>query len=177
MKTVNFDDPATVTELKSTLPFASSDFVILNGITLVRVNADPQQAVKENRTIHCANIWGRLDGLITAETVDGKQELEGMGGSFYLQNVQSGGLFRSSRMFLPTALTQLLLKGIPEEGREFYAQVAAMPTHIPTHPYAWIGVVNMGDAADDPAMNAVRLQPPSRQTLLLTSSNRPEPAI
>lgn len=127
------------------------DYLVIKAIVMAGIGANGKEVQQKMRPVLCARIWGRVDGMITADNAEG-QTFEGLGGSFYCEAVQSGNRFRSPRAFLPPSLQNLLLDGnIPDEGREFMAQVVAVPASNPSG-YSWVGsLILTNETVDDPA--------------------------
>lgn len=149
------------------MPGSSTDHIFLSaGLTMTRIGTNPAEAKVKGRPVHVANLWGRVEGIVTADNDKG-DTFEGLGGSFYCENVQSGAKYRGSRAFLPKGLHDVLINGVGEKGREFMFQAVAIPANNPSG-YTWAGSLAFDEVEPDTAYTVpTRLLANTNKSLLL----------
>lgn len=114
------------------------DFWVISSITMKQIGFDGA-SIKVDRVIPVANVWGRCDKVITSQPNAKGETFTGFEGSFYAENVQTKGLFRSHRAFFPSGLRNALQKALLKKLEQYFmAQLAVVPADSPTG-YCWIG--------------------------------------
>jgi len=120
------------------------DFLVITSITMKQIGFD-RAFVRSDQVVPIADIWGRCDKVITSPPDAKGETVPGFQGVIYAENLQTKGLFRSSRGFFPPVLRKRLLKELEEQARIlFAAQIAVMPAQGPAG-YRWLGSLTVSE--------------------------------
>lgn len=90
----------------------SPEVSIIGKITIKGIGANPKRAIKEEKKVLLANIYGTVSGTKQVENrINGNCD-EALLGMFEAHNCESGEIFRAGKLFLPSTAQNLVVAEI-----------------------------------------------------------------